>query len=145
MKTSFLWINYYVIETLNFYLFHGNQLQKHWTRGALQDWPGRYRPLIMEFGFPSPCPARKVQTLLIVNKANAPFSMGRPAIQKLFITQEVRTQKKQTAFLGFYHQVSCSYYWHTKSFVFLNIAIDQPGFVYYLGLNVMNPYCLGLL
>ena len=39
-QTIHLGLNYYVIEHLDFYLFHGDQLQTQWKRGALENWQG---------------------------------------------------------------------------------------------------------
>jgi len=63
-----------VIENLDLLLFHGNQATEHWTRGALQDWQGDTKHLIMDLDSHHLCPSEEKTTLLSVKQGNSPLS-----------------------------------------------------------------------
>ncbi|WP_339722054.1 EAL domain-containing protein [Marinomonas primoryensis] len=133
-----LGLNYYVIENLDFYLFHGNQLQKHWTRGALQDWQGDTKHY-NGIWIPITLSSEKSTTLLIRKQGNSPLLTP----FKLFSTQEATTQKENK--LLFWVFIISSLLILLAHNIFVFILLRQPGFVYYLGLNVIILIALSVI
>ena len=115
-------LNYYVIENLDFYLFHGNQLQKHWTRGALQDWQGdteHYNGIWI----PITLSSEQNTTLLIRKQGNSPLLTP----FKLHSSQEATTQKENK--LLFWVFIISSLLILLAHNIFVFILLRQPGFV----------------
>jgi len=124
-----LGLNYYVIEHLDFYLFHGKQLQGHWTRGALQDWQ-RDTEHYDGIWIPITLSRDQTTTLLIRKQGNSPLLTP----FKLFSEKDASKQKEST--LLFWVFIISSLLILLTHNIVVFILLRQPGFVYYLGLNI---------
>ncbi|ETI62089.1 EAL domain-containing protein [Marinomonas profundimaris] len=133
-----LGMNYYVIEHLDFYLFHGDQLHAHWTRGALQDWQGdtdHYDGIWIPITLSNDAST----TLLIRKQGNSPLLTP----FKLLSNQEAANQK-ENKLLFWVFVISSLLILLTHNF-FVFILLRQPGFVYYLCLNVVVLVALSVI
>jgi diguanylate cyclase len=124
----YLTLSYYIIEQLDFYLFHDEQLKTHWKRGALQDWKtdtdqyeGIWIPITLS--------SQHDTSLLIRKQGNHPLLT--PII--LLKNQEASAQKKQKLIFWTFIISSLSILMIYNVFLFL--LLKQSGFIYYLGLN----------
>lgn len=128
-KTIHLSLNYYLIEHLDFYLFHGDQLQNHWKKGALDDWQNdasHYNGIWVPISLSN----KNNTTLLIRKQGNSPLLT--PFM--LFDDVSAETQKVQQLIFWTFIISSLSILLAHNVFVFS--LLRQPGFVYYLALNV---------
>ncbi|ETX11744.1 diguanylate cyclase [Marinomonas ushuaiensis DSM 15871] len=128
-KRLHLGISYYIINNLDFYLFHGDELQQHWARGALQTWnakdesyKGIWIPIVLS--------EQKETTLLIRKQGHSPLLT--PIM--LFNDQEVIDKKEQK--LLFWTVILCSLIVLLTHNIFVFMLLRQPGYVYYLGINI---------
>lgn len=129
-KTLFLGLNYFVIEHLDFYLFHDEQLQSQWKRGALENWQGdtqHYEGIWI----PITLSDLHDTTLLIRKQGNSPLLT--PFM--LFDEKSAETRKEQK--LIFWTFIISSLAILLAHNVFVFILLRQPGFIYYLGLNII--------
>lgn len=136
--TIYLNLNYYVIEHLDFFLFHGSTLQKQWKRGALDNWQGNNRrydgiwiPITLSY--------EETTTLLVRKQGNSPLLTP----FKLFSDEDSKQQKEQT--LLFWTFIISSLAILLAHNVFVFILLRQPGFIYYLGLNVVIFLALSII
>ena len=129
-KSIYLGLNYYVIEHLDFYLFHGSQLQAQWKRGALENWQGG-TPHYEGIWIPILLSDHDDTTLLIRKQGNSPLLTP----FKLFDNKSAETKKEQK--LIFWTFIISSLAILLAHNVFVFILLRQPGFIYYLGLNIV--------
>ncbi|WP_249422090.1 EAL domain-containing protein [Marinomonas lutimaris] len=129
-KSIYLGLNYYVIEYLDFYLFHGSQLQAQWKRGALENWQGG-TPHYEGIWIPILLSDHDDTTLLIRKQGNSPLLTP----FKLFDNKSAETKKEQK--LIFWTFIISSLAILLAHNVFVFILLRQPGFIYYLGLNIV--------
>jgi len=122
-------ISYYIIDNLDFYLFHGNELQTHWTRGAFQNW-NENTESYKGIWIPISLSDQKETTLLIRKQGQSPLLTP----IKLFNTEEVILEKEQK--LIFWTVIICSLFALLAHNIFVFILLRQPGYLYYLGINI---------
>ncbi len=126
----YLGMNFYVIDHLDFYLFHGNQLQNHWKRGALQNWnnnAAHYKGIWIPISLSS----QHTTTLLIRKQGNSPLLTP----IHLFNEEDAITQQEQR--MLFWAFIISGLFILLVHNVFVFVLLRQPGFVYYLGLNIV--------
>lgn len=121
--------NYYVIEHLDFYLFHGNQPKGHWKAGAL-DFLHEDTAHYKGIWIPVSLSQEQDTTLLIRKQGNSPLLTP----FKLFNNASVEAQKESQLIFWTFIISSLSILLAHNVFVF--ILLRHPGFIYYLGLNV---------
>lgn len=124
-----LGISYYIIDNLDFYLFHGDKLSSHWTRGASQNWNGNsenYKGIWI----PITLSDQEETTLLIRKQGQSPLLTP----IRLFNEEETITQKEQQ--LLFWTVIICSLFVLLAHNVFVFVLLRQPGYVYYFGINI---------
>ncbi|MCW8354990.1 EAL domain-containing protein [Marinomonas pontica] len=137
-KTLYLNLNYYVIEHLDFYLFYGDTLQEQWKKGALDNWQGdieHYDGIWV----PITLSTQEDTTLLIRKQGNSPLLT--PFM--IFDEQDSIKQKEQKLLFWTFIISSLSILLAHNIFVF--ILLRQPGFIYYLGLNIVILVALGVI
>ncbi|NLQ16311.1 EAL domain-containing protein [Marinomonas sp. M1K-6] len=123
-------LNYYVIEHLDFYLFHGDQLINHWKRGALDDWhtdteyyDGIWIPLQLS--------SHQNTTLLIRKQGNSPL------LTPFELLNAKDTLEKKQYQPIFWSVIISSLLILLTHNVFVFALLRQPGFLYYLALNIV--------
>jgi EAL domain-containing protein (putative c-di-GMP-specific phosphodiesterase class I)/GGDEF domain-containing protein len=127
--TLHLGLSYYIINNLDFYLFHGDELQKHWVRGALQTWNNKdenYKGIWI----PLTLSNQQETTLLIRKQGHSPLLT--PIV--LFNDQEIIAEKEQK--MLFWTVIICSLFVLLTHNIFVFILFRQSGYLYYLGINV---------
>ncbi|MGO2356372.1 MAG: EAL domain-containing protein [Marinomonas foliarum] len=128
--TIYLNLNYYVIEHLDFFLFHGETLQQQWKRGALDEWKSDNQPY-HGIWIPISLSSEEATTLLVRKQGNSPLLTP----FKLFDREKAIQVKEQK--LLFWTFIISSLGILLAHNVFVFILLRQPGFIYYLGLNVV--------
>ncbi|WP_409419547.1 EAL domain-containing protein [Marinomonas sp. RS-M-Aa-14] len=129
-KTLYLTFSYYIIEQLDFYLFHDGQLVSQWKRGALQDW-GKDSRQYDGIWIPITLSNQHSTSLLIRKQGNHPLLTP----IKLMDSSTATNQKAQKLiFWTFIISTLCILLIYN---VFLFILLKQPGFIYYLALNLI--------
>ncbi|MCV2402818.1 EAL domain-containing protein [Marinomonas sp. C2222] len=131
-------LSYYVIEELDFYLYHGDQLHQHWSRGALQNWTkesGTYSGIWI----PITLSLNENTTLLVRKAGNSPLLTP----FKIFDAQEAEKQKKQKVF--FWAFIISSLLMLFTHNLFVYVLLKQPGFLYYLSLNAILFIALAII
>ncbi|MBU1293432.1 MAG: EAL domain-containing protein [Gammaproteobacteria bacterium] len=129
-QTIHLALNYYVIEHLDFYLFHGDQLQSQWKRGALESWKGdtkRYNGIWIPISLSN----EQDTTLLVRKQGNSPL------LTPFMLFDDTNAEAKKEEKLIFWTFIISSLVILLAHNVFVFILLRQPGFVYYLGLNII--------
>ena len=129
VKTIHLSLNYYLIEHLDFYLFHGNQLQSHWKRGALDNWKNNTKHY-EGIWIPISLSDEQDTTLLIRKQGNSPL------LTPFILFNDTSAENKKEEQLIFWTFIISSLSVLLAHNVFVFILLRQPGFVYYLALNV---------
>ena len=128
-KTIYLSLNYYLIEHLDFYLFHGNQLKTHWKRGALDNWKNNTKHY-EGIWIPISLSDEQNTTLLIRKQGNSPL------LTPFILFNDTSAENKKEEQLIFWTFIISSLSILLAHNVFVFILLRQPGFVYYLALNV---------
>ncbi|WP_421852620.1 EAL domain-containing protein [Marinomonas sp.] len=129
-KTIYLGLNYYVIEHLDFYLFHGNQLQAQWKRGALENWQGdtkHYDGIWMPISLSD----QQDTTLLIRKQGDSPL------LTPFMLFDDATAEAKKEEKLIFWTFIISSLSILFAHNIFVFILLRQLGFIYYLGLNIV--------
>ncbi|MGO2511446.1 EAL domain-containing protein [Marinomonas polaris] len=129
-QTIQLALNYYVIEHLDFYLFHGDQLQSQWKRGALESWKGdtkRYNGIWIPISLSN----EQDTTLLVRKQGNSPL------LTPFMLFDDKSAEVKKEEKLIFWTFIISSLVILLAHNVFVFILLRQPGFIYYLGLNII--------
>lgn len=136
--TLHLNLNYYVIEHLDFFLFHGEILKQQWKRGALDEWQGDNQ-IYNGIWIPITLSSEEETTLLVRKQGNSPLLTP----FKLFDEQGSIEQKERNLLFWTFIISSLGILLAHNIFVF--ILLRQPGFIYYLGLNVIIFLALGVI
>jgi predicted signal transduction protein with EAL and GGDEF domain len=129
-QTIHLGLGYYVIEHLDFYLFHGDQLQAHWKRGALENWQGdtkHYKGIWIPISLSN----YQDTTLLIRKQGDSPLLT--PFMLSDNTIAEAKKEEKLISWTFIISSLSIL----LAHNVFVFILLRQPGFIYYLGLNIV--------
>lgn len=126
----YLGLNYYVIEHLDFYLFHGDQLKSHWTKGALDNWQRDnqdYKGIWIPFTLSS----QQTTTLLVRKQGNSPL------LTPFTLSDQKAVDRRKDRQLIFWSFIISSLSILLAHNVFVFILLRQPGFIYYLGINIV--------
>ncbi|QUX95780.1 diguanylate cyclase [Marinomonas sp. CT5] len=136
-RILYLGLNYYVIEHLDFYLFHGDQLQNSWTRGALDNWneTSNYKGIWI----PLPLSNQQETTLLVRKQGNSPLLTPFELFDKNIAEQE----QLQNQLLWTFIISSLSILLAHNIIIF--ILLRQPGSLYYLNLNIVVIVALSII
>ncbi|GGN34386.1 MULTISPECIES: EAL domain-containing protein [Marinomonas] len=129
-KTLYLTLSYYIIERLDFYVFHDDKLVAQWSRGALQDW-GKDSRQYDGIWIPITLSNQHSTSLLIRKQGSHPLLTP----IKLMDSSTATNQKAQK--LIFWTFIISTLSILLIYNVFLFALLKQPGFIYYLGLNLI--------
>ena len=125
----YLSMNYYIIDNLDFYLFHGDQLKNHWERGILQNWNNNtthYKGIWI----PITLSSEDTTTLLIRKQGNNPL------ITPIRLFNEENAVKQQDRRMLFWAFIISSLFILLIHNLFVFVLLRQPGFAYYISLNI---------
>ncbi|MBJ7538996.1 EAL domain-containing protein [Marinomonas transparens] len=129
-KTIHLELNYHVIDYLDFYVFQNNKLINHWQRGMRQDWNMKAKAYY-GIWIPIPLSNNHKTTLLIRKQGTSPLLTP----IKSFNPEEAASEKEARR-LFWTITISCLAILFAHNF-FVFILLKQPGFIYYLALNII--------
>ncbi|MEP0073637.1 MAG: EAL domain-containing protein [Marinomonas sp.] len=124
-----LGLSYYIISNLDFYLFHGNELQDHWMRGSQQTWNNNtegYKGIWI----PIELSQQEETTVLIRKQGDSPLLTP----IEVFTDKEVTSQKEQK--MLFWTIIICSLSVLLAHNIFVFILFRQSGYIYYLCINL---------
>lgn len=124
-----LGMSYYIIHQLDFYVFHGTELQDHWIRGSQQTWNNKtesYKGIWV----PIPLSQQEDTTVLIRKQGESPLLTP---IQ-ILDNDEAIAKKEQK--LLFWTIIICSLSVLLAHNIFVFILFRQPGYIYYLCINL---------
>lgn len=124
-----LGLSYYIISKLDFYLFHGDELQDHWIRGSQQTWNHNtegYKGIWI----PIELSQQEETTVLIRKQGHSPLLTP----IEIFTDEEVTSQKEQK--MLFWTIIICSLSVLLAHNIFVFILFRQSGYIYYLCINL---------
>ncbi|AEF54944.1 EAL domain-containing protein [Marinomonas posidonica] len=137
-QTFYLELDYYVIEELDFYVFHDTQLVEHLRRGALQDWnklgavyDGILIPIIL-----SPFN----ETHLLIRKAG-----DSPLLTPVRLLNNSEAEFSRLQKLIFWTAIISCLVILLAHNALVFILLRQAGFIYYLGLNALVFIALSII
>lgn len=130
--------NYNLLEKLDFYLFEGLQLRRHWQRGSQQDWQqtdsihsGIWIPIIL---------SKEHTTSILIRKQG-----HHPLITPIKLYSEAQADTEQhTKIIAWALVLSAMLALLTHN-LFVFFLLRYPGFFYYLALNVSLLISLSVL
>jgi EAL domain-containing protein (putative c-di-GMP-specific phosphodiesterase class I)/GGDEF domain-containing protein len=129
-QNLYLTLSYFIIEHLDFYLFHDEQLISHWKRGALQDW-GEDNSHYKGIWIPITLSDQHSTSLLIRKQGNHPL------LTPIKLMDGTTAAEQTTHKLIFWTFIISTLTILLIYNIFLFALLKQPGFIYYLGLNLI--------
>lgn len=137
-QTFYLELDYYVIEELDFYVFHDTQLVEHLSRGALQDWnklSAVYDGILIPITL-SPFN----ETHLLIRKAGES-----PLLTPMHLLNSTEAEFSRQHKLIFWTAIISCLVILLAHNALLFTMLRQAGFIYYLGLNALVFIALSII